>query len=150
MMQKENDHKKKLRFFNEAVEYFNEYEEVNGIDTCESIPSSEALFSNILRDQMLTELETLKELILSSPDSKISQLSEEEKGIFHSFVKAYSFCPICGGYNHDLKKMYFEDEFCELKKYLIKNMHSRTKKIGSMNVIMGIPCCACFEEFVKS
>ena len=146
---KENENENKLRFFNDAVEYFNEYEDASGIESSESFPSSEALYNNILRDQMLSELENLKEIILNSPDSKINQLSREEREIFNSFLKAYSFCPICGGYNHDLKKMYFEEDIKELREYLVKNMNSRVKKVGSITVITGIPCCSCFQKYVE-
>jgi len=141
---KENE----LKIFNEAVEYFNQYEDFG---TDEPIKSTKAFNSIILRDQMLSELNNLKELILNNPDSKINQLSAEEKEVFNKFIKAYSICPICGGHNHyyNLKQVYFDEEIGDLKEYLIENMNSREKKVGSLTVITGIPCCSCFKKYLK-
>ena len=56
--QKENENEKKLRFFNEAVEYFNEYEDVSGNESSESesSPSSEALYNTILHTCQLKSI----------------------------------------------------------------------------------------------
>jgi hypothetical protein len=149
MMDEEISREKKeneLKIFNEAVEYYEDF------STEESIKSTKAFNSIILREQMLSELNNLKELILNNPDSKISQLSAEERESFNDFIKAYSICPICGGHNHyyNLKQVYFNEEVSDLKEYLIENMNSKEKKIGSLTVITGIPCCSCFKKYLKS
>lgn len=141
---KENE----LKIFNEAVEYFNQYDDISNH---EPLKSTEMFNSILLRDQMLSELNNLKELILNNPDSKISQLSTEEKEVFNKFMKAYSICPICGGHNHyyNLKKIYFDEDVSDLKEYLVENMNSREKKIGALTVITGIVCCGCFKKYLK-
>ena len=102
---------------------------------------------NELRDQMLGELETLKELISNHPDTKLKYLSDEEKKVFQEFLKFYSFCPLCKRRNHQIsiKKFYFDENHAELKKELIKLME--LKKNNNMSVGIGILCCSCFDKF---
>jgi hypothetical protein len=135
------------KLFNESMEYFNLFDDINGNKSPNARENNKI---NILREQMLAEINNLKELIFSNPD--ISQLSDEEKELFKKFMKAYSLCPICGAHNHyfSLKKVYFNNDINKLKKFLINNVSSTEKKIESLTVITGIPCCDCFEKYLKS
>ena len=143
---------KDLIFFNEAIEYFDKFKNqenpfnqaTNPIDTinCNGIH---------LRDQMLVELNNLKDLILDNPDSKFKSLSENEKDFFYDFINYYSVCPICMNLNHyyNLKKLFFSDNKKILKEELIRFMKLRSKKLQKFNISIGIPCCNCFKRYFE-
>ena len=139
---------KNLLFFNEAIEYFDKF-------TTQDILSNENLSnngnnSNFLRDEMLNELDNLKSLIERNPDLKLESLSEVEKQEFQKFIKFYSICPLCGGFNHyfNLKQLFFDQRKKSLIKELIKFMNVKNKKLQRYNVNFGIPCCDCYQKIV--
>jgi len=140
---------KELIFFNKAVEYFDKFntQEIIADFTSYQVENLENN-PNLLRDQMLVELDNLKSIIANNPDLKFNSLSEEEKDLFYDFVKFYSVCPICGAYNHyfNLKKFYFNDIVASLKEECIKFMKSKNKKLQKFNINFGIPCCNCFKK----
>ena len=154
-MSKNNIKKQKnegLVFFNEAIEYFDKFstqeiplnQDTNSIDIIN--------FNGIhLRDQMLIELNNLKDLILDNPDLKFKSLSEEEKDFFYDFINFYSVCPICMNLNHyyNLKKLFFNENKKKLKEDLIRFMKLKSKKFQNVNISFGIPCCNCFKHYFK-
>ena len=135
---------KNLIFFNEAVEYFDHFKDNNFLNS-QNLDITE---ENQLRDEMLSELNHLKDLIISNLDLKFNALSEEEKGFFYEFVRRYSICPICGTFNHyyNLKKFYFDENCIALRNNLIEFMNLRKEKIRDYNLSFGIPCCSCFKK----
>ncbi|HEY0090555.1 MAG TPA: hypothetical protein VGB37_17015 [Candidatus Lokiarchaeia archaeon] len=135
---------KNLIFFNEAVEYFDHFKDNNFLNS-QNLDITE---ENQLRDEMLSELNHLKDLIINNPDLKFNALSEEEKGFFYEFVRRYSICPICGTFNHyyNLKKFYFDENCIALRNNLIEFMNLSKEKIRNYNLNFGIPCCSCFKK----
>ncbi len=140
---------KNLLFFNEAIEYFDKF-------TAQDILSNEIVSennynANFLRDEMLNELDNLKSIIESNPDLKLEALSEVEKQKFQKFIKFYSLCPICGGFNHyfNLKQLFFDKNKKNLMETLMKFMNVRTKKFKSYNLNFGIPCCDCYQKMMQ-
>ena len=143
-----NRKNKDLLFFNEAAEYFDHFNDNNFLD-CQNLDISE---ENQLRDEMLSELNHLKDLIINNPDLKFNALSEEEKSSFYDFIRQYSICPICGSFNHyyNLKKFYFDENCISIRNNLIEFMNLSKEKIRNYNLNFGIPCCSCFKKnFVK-
>jgi len=140
---------KKLLFFNEAVEYFNRFDKRDFVFDQDPIQLS----PNQLRDQMLNELNNLREIIANHPDLKLKNLSEEEKKQYSEFMKFYSVCPICFETLHyvSLKKFYFDENNQNIKEKLIKLMHlEKTRKIRSLKLDFGICCCKCFKYYFEN
>lgn len=144
---KENN--EKLIFFNQALEYF-EYP-VDNISakeekTRETISMGD---SRLLRDEMLTELDRLKELIINNPDAKLKALSESERKLYFEFIRNFSICPICGNQNHyfHLKRLYFSEDKKIMKESLLNLMKLNYQKI---KLNYGVPCCTCFKKYFES
>ena len=142
---------KNLLFFNEAIEYFDKF-------TSQDILSNETVSennynTNFLRDAMLNELDNLKTIIESNPDLKLEALSEGEKQKFRKFIKFYSLCPICGGFNHyfNLKQLFFNRSKKSLIETLIKFMNVKNKKFKSykFKFNFGILCCDCYQKMMQ-
>ena len=149
---KENIEKKgKLRFFNEAVEYINKFDICNTTSmSFNSINNSNNLINtDSLREEMLTELDYLKDLIINNPDIKISKLTQKEKEVYNNFIKYFSYCPVCGNDNHyyNLKHLYFDDKFSYMKNKLIDLMYFKKKR--KFTFIIGIPCCNCYKKLFE-
>ncbi len=138
--------KDSLRLFNQAVEYFDLEDEGNKE---ENVSSDNR---NILRSQMLNELNNLRDLLLNNPDTKISELTGEERKQFESFLQNFSTCPICGSSNHlyNLKKLYFDDDAQYILDFLLEMMESRNTWVGNLRFQIGIPCCSCFKKYLTS
>jgi hypothetical protein len=146
---KKNKNPKELLFFNEAVEYFNRFDKKDFIFNQDPVQ----LNPNQLRDQMLNELNNLREIIANHPDLKLKNLNEKQKEEYAKFIKYYSVCPLCGDLNHyrSLKKFYFDEDKQDIKKQLIKVMNSKIKrKIKNFNFELGIPCCKCFKLYFEN
>ena len=140
---------KDLLFFNEAVEYFNKFDKRDFVFD----QDPDHLSPNQLRDQMLNELDNLREIIANHPDLKIKNLNEEDKKQYSKFMKFYSICVICGEPLHyvNLKKFFFDENNQKIKDQLIKFMNcEKDKKIKRLNLDFGIPCCKCFKEFFEN
>ena len=139
---------KKLLIFNKALEYFEEdnfiSNEVN--DYCED----ESPIPNVLREQMLAELDHLKDIIGNHPDFKFESLNEEEKIFFQEFIVFYARCPICKqkNHSHNIKKLFF-NENKRLIDDLIRIMNYNNKKLNKLNINFGIPCCNCFKKYFE-
>lgn len=144
---------KKLNVFNNAVEYFDRFNNNNLLfEQKENLTKDgQTINPNFLRDQMLIELNKLKELILSNPNFKLKNLSEAEKQRFFEFVNHYAICPICGNKNHYnvLKELYFDDTKQFLKEQLILFMNLKNQNVKKLNLSFGIPCCNCFKLHFK-
>ena len=135
---------KDLSYFKEAVEYYNRFDkkdfnfdqEINHLNP------------NQLRDEMINELDNLREIISNHPDLKYQSLPEEQKQCFNEFVRTYSTCPLCGEYLHffSLKKIFFDEEKRLIKDNLIKIMKSKNKNSKKFSLNIGIPCCKCYKE----
>ena len=135
---------KDLSYFKEAVEYYNRFDkkdfnfdqEINHLNP------------NQLRDEMINELDNLREIISNHPDLKYQSLPEEQKQCFNEFVRTYSTCPLCGEYLHffNLKKVFFDEEKRLIKDKLIKIMKSKNKNFKKFSLNIGIPCCKCYKE----
>ena len=138
-----------LIFFNDAIEYFDKFNAQDIISDLESYHSEDlADDPNLLREQMLVELNNLKEIIASNPDLKFKALSEDEKDFFYDFINYYSVCPLCGTFLHyyNLKKFYFNDDYISLKEACLKFMKFQSGKLKNFNLNFGIPCCICFKK----
>ncbi len=140
---------KDLIFFNDAVEYFAKFNR-NSL----SKPIKDNHFDdtyqnqNHLRDLMLAELNSLKQILVQNPDKKLENLSKETKELFKRFLKMYSICPICGGFNHYyiLKNLFLSEEKSDTINRLIQLMDVKSKKT-KFNI--GIPCCNCFKHMFE-
>ena len=86
-------------------------------------------------------------------DEDYDCLSGEEKATCDQFMEHFASCPICKKENHlnYLKKFYFSKnrKTIELKKQLLKLMEISEDfdRFFSNNIILGIPCCNCFQVF---
>lgn len=144
--------KKGLRFFNEAVEYIDKFDTQDILIEETTIPFDVRHYnSNFLRDEMLNELNNLRNIIRDNPDLKLKALSEDEKQIFRKFIKFYSHCPICGNHNHffNLKRVFFDEDKKLLIKELVRLMTLNNRKLKKFNLQLGVPCCNCYKNFYK-
>ena len=141
----EKEEEKQLIFFNEALEYFND----NMIISQENNETYNRI-SNILREEMLTELENLKELLLNCPDIKFEALTEEQKELFEEFIKNYSKCPVCQGFNHyyNLRNLFFSENK-EFLLELLRLKQGKSNKFRKLDINFGIPCCNCFKKYFQ-
>ncbi len=137
---------KDLIFFNEAVEYFAKYDN-NNLPKSNKNNNYDNFIENRnqLRDLMLTELNSLKQILIHNPEKKLAQLPDELKELFKRFIKTYSICPICGGFNHYsvLKNLFLNEDNRDLINRLIQLMDYKSQKT-KFNI--GIPCCNCFKH----
>ncbi|MFW9936126.1 MAG: hypothetical protein ACFFD5_00605 [Candidatus Thorarchaeota archaeon] len=131
--------------FGEAIEYFDRFNDI-GFEVNSDDKTAQINNSNVLRDQMLHELDHLKEIILNNPDRKYAQLSNKEKRKFQKFIRNYSSCPICGNFNHysNLRKIFLEDQNQEIIESLMKFI--KIKKVKNVKISFGIPCCECYKK----
>lgn len=141
--------KNNLILFNDALEYLDDFDYFKTNKSTKS-PLSH---SNLLRDEMLEELNHLKERIINNPDLKLESLNKEEKKLFYNFIEYYSICPICKKTNHysNLKEFYFNEKMDKIREILIRIMNFNDSKLNNLDLNFGIPCCncykKCFEEF---
>jgi transcription-repair coupling factor (superfamily II helicase) len=144
--------KVRLRFFNEAVEYIDKFDNQDLVIQ-DNINSITPLNNNstFLRDEMLNELNNLREIIRNNPDLKIKALSEKERELFYKFVKFYKDCPICGNQNHffNLKQLFFDEEKKVVIEKLIRLMTLNSRRLKKINLQFGVPCCNCYKQFLK-
>ncbi|MBD3352713.1 MAG: hypothetical protein GF364_14595 [Candidatus Lokiarchaeota archaeon] len=110
-----------------------------------------------LRDEMLRELDRLRNIMRDGHDSSFDKLenalSEEEHEIFEEFLQFYNTCPVCGSENHRsyLVAFYFNEESSRralrdrLLEYLDKAKHSNIHNPKAIS--FGIPCCKCYKKF---
>jgi hypothetical protein len=145
---KQNSKNNELVFFNRALEYFDYPVDQLSEKAVKSDKVFELRESDFLRDEMLSELDHLKEVIISNPDKKIAGLSDSEKEIFMEFIRTFSVCPICGNQNHyfHLKKLYFSDDKRKIKESLLHLMMLKRYKI---KFNYGVPCCNCFKKYFE-
>jgi len=137
---------KKSMIFDDALEYYDNIDSIRG-ENCEYLEEESAV-ANVLREQMLAELDHLKEIIGNHPDFKFESLSEEEKKFFQEFVVFYAICPICGqrNHSHNIKQLFF-NENKRIIDDLIRIMNYNNKKLKNLNINFGIPCCNCFKIY---
>jgi len=137
-----------LIFFNQALEYF-DYP-INKFSKQAENAEEKAIINNsaILREEMLSELDRLKELIINNPEAKIAALSESERQLFFEFIDRFSICPVCGNQNHyfHLKRLYFNEDKKFMKNSLLNLMRINYKKF---NLNFGVPCCNCFKKYFE-
>ena len=149
---REKKKKKRLRFFNEAVEYIDKFDTIDMNIEDNTVPLELRDYSsNFLRNEMLNELNNLRNIIKNNPDLKLKALTKAEKQIFQNFIKFYSKCPICGNLNHffNLKRVYFDDDKKLLIKELIRLMTLNNRKIKKYKLQLGVPCCNCYKNFYE-
>ena len=144
---------KNLVMFNAALEYFEE------IEYCEDKivyePVREEIrpleLNNLLRNEMLLELDNLKEIF--SSNSEIREMFEKSDDpnadAFYNFIMQFSRCPICNGFNHFkiLKDIYYSEEYQDLVKNFLNLM--KNEKLDNLNIEIGIPCCVCFNVYLQ-
>ena len=137
---------KKLLIFNEALEYYDNLDSSES-EYCEQVKEKSPV-TNVLREQMLAELDHLKEIIGNHPDFKFESLNEEEKKFFQEFIVFYAVCPICKqkNHSHNIKQLFF-NENKRLIDDLIRIMNYNNKKLKKLNLSFGIPCCNCFKKY---
>lgn len=147
----EEQKNKRLPLFNKAIEYFDKYDTQETLIT-EETNQLENNRSNtiLLRDEMLDELNNLRNVIGNNHDSKLKALSKKERERFSKFIKFYQVCPICYQYNHyrNLKKLYFDEDKRDLKEKLIKIMNLKPRKFNKIKIKFGIPCCNCYKKLM--
>ena len=149
---KVNKKKKPLRFFNEAVEYIDKFDTQDLVIEENAIPLiTRDNNSTFLRDEMINELNNLRELIRNNPDLKIKALSKKERDVFYDFIKFYRVCPLCGNPNHffNLKKLFFDEDKKFVIEELIRLMTMNIGKIKKINFQFGVPCCNCYKQFLE-
>ena len=139
--------KNNLIFFNEALEYLDDFDYFK----TKKATKSPLRRSNLLRDEMLEELNHLKEELINNPDLKLEALNTEEKKLFFNFIKYYSICPICKKTNHhfNLKKFYFNEKMDNIREILVRFMNYNESKLSNLNLNFGIPCCNCYKKFFE-
>lgn len=141
----------RLRFFNEAVEYIDKFDNQDLVIQ-DNINSITPLNNNstFLRDEMINELNNLREIIRNNPDLKIKALSEKERELFYKFVKFYKDCPICGNQNHffNLKQLFFDEEKKVVIEKLIQLMTLNLRRLRKISLQFGVPCCNCYRQFL--
>ncbi|MFW9946992.1 MAG: hypothetical protein ACFFDX_09210 [Candidatus Odinarchaeota archaeon] len=139
--------KNNLIFFNEALEYLDDFDYTK---PDKSTKSSQRR-SNLLRDEMLEGLNHLKEELINNPDLKLESLNTEEKKLFFNFIKYYSICPICKKTNHhfNLKKFYFNEKMDNIREILVQFMNNNNSKLSKLNINFGIPCCSCYKKYLE-
>jgi hypothetical protein len=139
---------KDLLIFSEALEYYDNMDSIESED-CEQLEEDSSI-KNVLRKQMLEELDLLKQIIGNHPDFKFESLSVEEKKFFQEFVVFYAVCPICKqkNHSHNIKKLFF-NENKQLIDDLIRIMTYNNKKLKKLNLNFGIPCCNCFKKYFE-
>ena len=139
---------KDLLIFSEALEYYDNMDSIESED-CEQLEEDSSM-KNVLRKQMLEELDLLKQIIGNHPDFKFESLSVEEKKFFQEFVVFYAVCPICKqkNHSHNIKKLFF-NENKQLIDDLIRIMNYNNKKLKKLNLNFGIPCCNCFIKYFE-
>jgi len=139
---------KDLIYFNEALEYYNRFDK-RELNFDQEI---DHLNPNQLRDEMINELNNLREIIANHPDVKYQSLPEDQKQCFNEFVRTYSTCPLCGEYLHffNLKKVFFDEEKQIIRDNLIEIMNSKSKKLKKFSLNIGIPCCKCYKEIFEN
>ena len=137
---------KQLIVFNDALEYYDKAYDINDETTLEYSELNDTRM--LLRDQMLVELDNLKDIIGNHPDLKIASLNKEERELLEQFLEYYSICPICHQKNHiySLKKLYFNEDK-KIIKDLIKLIFFNNKKASKFNLKFGIACCNCFQRY---
>ncbi|MFX0022269.1 MAG: hypothetical protein ACFE9S_08070 [Candidatus Hermodarchaeota archaeon] len=135
----------RLKFFNEAVEYIDKFDSQELKNPFAPVNNN----STFLRDEMINELNNLREIIRNNPDLKIKALSDKERKVFYNFIKFYRICPICGNQNHffNLKKIFFDDDKKIVIEELIRLMTLDKKTIRRINLQLGVPCCNCYKQF---
>lgn len=144
--------RKPLRFFNEAVEYIDKFETQDILLEVNSVPLEIRDFnSSFLREEMLNELNNLRDLIRNNPDLKIEKLSKEERDTFYNFIKWARICPLCGNQNHffNLKRLFFDEDKKLIVKELIRLMTLNNRKLKKFNLQLGVPCCNCYKNFYE-
>lgn len=148
----EKNKKKALRFFNEAVEYIDKFDNQDILIEEATIPlNTSNPNSSFLRDEMLNELNNLRNIIRDNPDLKIEKLSDDEKEIFYDFIKFYRICPLCGNPNHffNLKMIFFDDNKKLLIEQLIRLMTLKSSKLKKYHLHLGVPCCNCYKNLIE-
>lgn len=144
--------KRLLRFFNEAVEYIDKFDTQEIFIEENRVPLEIRDYnSNFLRDEMINELNNLRDLIRNNPDLKIEKLSKEERDIFYNFIKWARICPMCGNQNHffNLKRLFFDEEKKFLVKELLRLMTLNSRKLKKFNLQLGVPCCNCYKNLIE-
>ena len=148
----EKKKRKPLRFFNEAVEYIDKFETQDILLEVNSVPLEIRDFnSSFLREEMLNELNNLRDLIRNNPDLKIEKLSKEERDTFYHFIKWARICPLCGNQNHffNLKRLFFDEDKKLIVKELIRLMTLNNRKLSKASLRIGILCCNCYKNFYE-
>jgi phosphatidylethanolamine-binding protein (PEBP) family uncharacterized protein len=136
-----------LIFFNHALEYF-DYHNNEQPESFSKLDYHQMNYAALLKNEMLLELNNLKEIIVNTPDNNLDGLNESERELFFKFIKYFAFCPVCGTRNHYylLKQFYFDKEKENLKQSLIHLMTLKNKK---QKFKYGIPCCNCFKKYLE-
>ena len=143
---------KELAFFNEALEYFG-YASATEVELdSNSADETTSNTPNPLRDEMLDELDNLKEILVSELNFFKNETELNDKA-FAEFISYYSRCPICGGFNHykNLKELYYNEDKEQFRKELkdFMEFNSKKRKFKNLNVSFGIPCCVCYKLFFE-
>ena len=139
--------KNDLIFFNEALEYLDDFDYFK----TNKSTKSPLRRSNLLRDEMLEGLNHIKESIINNPDLKLEALNEEEKKLYSNFIEYYLICPICKKTNHNsnLKKFYFNEKMDNIREILVRIMNYNDSKLSNLNLSFGIPCCNCYKKLMS-
>ncbi len=111
-----------------------------------------------LRQAIMSELQSLftrRNRSSMEDNEHYKNLSDEEKELFYKFLDYFSVCPICLSGNHEsyLAEFFFDQRI--QKEYLKKSLLNLMKdsqgfeNIYNNKIIIGIPCCNCYEKFFE-
>ena len=148
---------KKSSFFNKICDIRGTYE-IKIINLEDLHPPSLPIFQGGLREAIMSELQSLFTRRNSScleNNEYYNNLSDEEKELFYKFLDYFSVCPICFSGNHEsyLAEFFFDQRI--QKEYLKKSLLNLMKdsqgfeNIYNNKIIIGIPCCNCYEKFFE-
>ena len=103
------------------------------------------------RPKLLTEV--FHALNLYPEAENLTLISDGSPKILEKFIKFFEICPICHRKNHTdyLKNFFFNSspKTVQLKKMLLNliDKHQIYTRLYRQNLVIGIPCCECFEDF---
>ncbi len=142
---------KKKPLFSKAHEYFfkgcNEDKNSN-LDRSNIQESNSYALSDIIREQMITQIIQLRDLFYETEDIELTKLNKFERKEFYNFLNSFSKCPLCGAKNHkkDLIRYFFDKEQDKMKAKL-REIRKNSKKLSKkVKLSSGILCCTCYKK----
>lgn len=87
--------------------------------------------------------------VSANPEEFVKKCKEDPH--FNKFIEHFKVCPVCNTHNHlnYLEDFYFSNEIEKIK--IKKQLFSILDNLEyfSKNIMIGIPCCSCFQEIFQ-